>query len=328
MSIQILGAGHYLPKNILSNYDLEKMVDTSDQWIVERTGIKERRIGDPGTATSDLCVEAAQMAMARAGITANDLDLIIVATATPDMLFPSTACIVQERLGAQKTPAFDISAGCTGFLYALTVAEKFLLSPEYNHVLVIGGEMLSRVMDYTDRNTCVIFGDGAGAVILGKGSNSYGIINTFLGADGRGGKHLLMPGGGSAMPATCETVNNHMHFLKMNGKEIYKFATRISVEISKTLLQNAGLSIDDVDIFIPHQANLRIIKAAIKHLKIPIEKTLINIQDFGNMSAACIPIALSMADQEGRLKAGDTILTIAFGAGLTYGGALLRWGRD
>lgn len=328
LNIQIKGTGYYLPEKILTNFDLEKMVDTSDKWITERTGIRERRIGAEGTTTSDLCYEASLMAIKHAGISIDDIDLIIVATATPDMLFPSTACVVQERLGAFKAAAFDLSAGCTGFIYALTVAEKFLLSPAYNHILIIGGEMLSRVMDYTDRNTCVIFGDGAGAVVLGKGEKAPGIIDTFLGADGRGGKHLLMPAGGAAMPATIETVQNHMHYLKMNGPEIYKFATRICVDISRNLLKKAGLSVDDVDIFIPHQANLRIIKSALRNLHIPEEKTLINIQEFGNMSAACIPIALSMAEEEGRLKSGDLILSVAFGAGLTYGGALLYWGRD
>lgn len=328
LNIQIKGAGHYLPEKILTNSDLEQMVDTSDQWIMERTGIKERRIGAPGTSTSDLCYEASLRALKKSGLSIDDIDLIIVATATPDMLFPSTACIVQERLGALNAAAFDLSAGCTGFIYALAVAEKFLLSPAYNNILVIGGEMLSRVIDYTDRNTCVIFGDGAGAVVLGKGEKSPGIIDTFLGADGRGGKHLLMPAGGAAMPATVETVQNHLHYLKMNGQEVYKFATRVCVDVSRNLIQKAGLSIDDIDVFIPHQANLRIIKSALKNLHIPEEKTVINIQDFGNMSAACIPIALSMAEEEGRLKSGDLILTVAFGAGLTYGGALLYWGRD
>lgn len=328
MKIQIYGVGHALPARILTNQELERMVDTNDQWIVERTGIRERRIGAPGTATSDLAYEAAQMALERAGIKAEQVDLIIVATSTPDMLFPSTACLVQERLGAWNAAAFDLSAGCTGFVYALSVAEKFLLSPDNKYILVIGAEMCSRMVDYSDRNTAILFGDGAGAAVVGRGDGGNGILSAYLGADGRGARHLYMPAGGSAIPASHETVENKMHFARMNGQEIFKFATSIIPEVGDRLLGEAGLRYEDIDFFVPHQANLRIIKTAIKRSEIPLEKTLLNIQKYGNMSAACIPVALSEAELEGKLKAGDLVLMIAFGAGLTFGGILLRWGRS
>lgn len=328
MNVQVLGAGHALPSRVLTNKELEKMVDTTHEWIVERSGILERRIIDEDKAASDLGFEAARMALDEAGVEPEELDLIIVATATPDMLFPATACIIQERLEAWNAAAFDLEAGCTGFVYALTVAEKFLLSQQYKYALVIGTEALSRIVDYTDRNTCVLFGDGAGAVVLGKGNNGFGIICTYLGADGRGGKYLKVPAGGSALPANPQTVKERLHFIKMNGNEIFKFATRITVEVSEKLFAMSGLGYKDIDFFIPHQANIRIIKTAMKRMNIPPEKTLINLDVFGNTSAACIPIALSMSNQEGRLHDGALILMVAFGAGLTYGGALLRWGRD
>ena len=328
MKVQIYGMGHALPARILTNQELEQMVDTSDQWIVERTGIRERRIGAAGTATSDLAYEAARMALERAGVKAGQVDLIIVATATPDMLFPSTACLVQERLQASNAAAFDLAAGCTGFVYALSVAEKFLLSPDNKYILVIGAEMCSRMVDYSDRNTAVLFGDGAGAALVGGGNGENGMLGTYLGAEGSGAKYLYMPAGGSAMPASHETVENKMHYVRMNGQEIFKFATSILPAVGDRLLAQSGLRYEDVDLFVPHQANLRIIKTAIKRSQIPLEKTLLNIHKYGNMSAACIPVALSEAEQEGKLKAGDLVLMIAFGAGLTYGGALLRWGKD
>ncbi|HWP96780.1 MAG TPA: beta-ketoacyl-ACP synthase III [Syntrophomonadaceae bacterium] len=328
MRVQIKGVGYSLPSKILTNQDLERMVDTSDQWITERTGILERRIAEPGTATSDYCYEAARMALEQAQITPDQLDLIIIGTTSPDMLFPSTACIVQERLQAWNAGAFDMEAGCTGFVYGMSVAEKFLLSPSYRNILVVGSDMCSRFVDYTDRDTCIIFGDGAGAAVVSRGSDSHGILSSYLGADGRGGKHLYMPGGGSAMPASAETVEQKQHFIKMNGQEIFKFATVIIEQVANRLLDQAGLTYEDVDIFVPHQANLRIIKAAMRRMNIPAEKTLINIQKYGNMSAACIPVALAEADREGILKPGQLVLMIAFGAGLTYGGILMRWGSD
>lgn len=328
MKIQVKGIGYSLPSNILSNKDLELMVDTTDQWIVDRTGVKERRIAPLGTATSDYSYEAALMALRQAGVDPDEIDLIIEATSSPDMLFPSTACMVQERLKAWNAAAFDLEAGCTGFVYGVEVAEKFLLSPKYKNILLIGADMVSRVVDYTDRGTCVLFGDGAGAAVLSRGSDKYGILASCLGADGRGGKHLYMPAGGSAIPATPESVEARQHYLRMNGQEIFKFATTIIDQVANRILAEAGLNYEDIDLFVPHQANLRIIKAAVRRMNIAPEKTLINIHKYGNMSAACIPVALVEAEQEGRLKPGDIVMMIAFGAGLTYGGMIIRWGSD
>jgi len=326
--VQIQGIGSALPSRVLTNQELEQMVDTNEQWIIERTGILERRICEPGMATSDYCFRAAIKAMEQAQVSAADLDLIIVATSSPDMMFPSTACLLQERLEAWGAAAFDLEAGCTGFAYALSVAEKFFLSPDYHHILVVGADMCSRFVNYTDRGTCILFGDGAGAVVLGRGSGNNGLIRTLVGADGRGAKFLYMPAGGSALPPSQETVDKHMHSIHMNGTEIFKFATGIIMDVSEKLLASAGFSFSDIDLFVPHQANLRIIKTAIKRANIPLEKTVINIQKYGNMSAASIPVALAEAEMEGRLKAGDLVLMVAFGAGLTYAGALLRWGRE
>lgn len=328
MKAQIKGTGFSLPEKILSNSDLELMVDTSSKWIEERTGILERRIADSNTATSDMCYEASVMALERAGLDPLALDLIIVATATPDMPVPSTACILQERLQAFNASAFDLAAGCTGFIYGLNVAEKFLLAPDIKNVLVVGGETLSKIIDYQDRGTCIIFGDGAGAAVVSKGRKEYGILTSMIGADGRGADLLCIPAGGSRLPSSKETVENRQHYLKMNGNEIFRFSTKKLIEISNQLIESAGLTYSDIDLFVPHQANLRIIKTAMKHLDMPSEKVLININRFGNMSSACIPVALSMAETEGRLKPGDLVLTVAFGAGLTYGGAIIRWGSD
>ncbi len=328
MKAKILGTGYALPDNILTNQDLEKMVDTTDQWIVERTGIKERRIAAPGQNCSDLSLDAAQKALAQAGISPSQLDLILVATTTPDMLFPSTACIVQGHLGAENAAALDLEAACTGFIYALTVAEKFLLSPDYQYVLVIGAEVFSRFIDYEDRNTSIIFGDGAGAVVLGKSQGECGVLDSCLGADGKGGHLLYMPGGGSALPPTYQTIQDRMHFLKMNGNEVYKFATKIIVEVSMKLLNRNHLTWEQIDHFVPHQANLRIIQTAMRKMKITPEKTLINIENCANISAASIPVLLAQAEEQGRIKPGDLALLVGFGAGLTYGGAIIRWGRD
>jgi 3-oxoacyl-[acyl-carrier-protein] synthase-3 len=328
MSAQIKGTGFSLPKQILSNHDLESMVDTKSEWIIDRTGIAERRIGDNNTATSDLCYEASCMALERSGVDPLDIDLIIVATVTPDMPFPATACILQQRLQAFNASAFDLEAGCSGFIYALNVAEKFLLADGINNVLVIGAEMLSKITDYQDRGTCILFGDGAGAAVVGKGRSDLGILTSMIGADGSGANLLYMPGGGSLHPSSAETVANREHYIKMNGNEVFRFATKKMIEINNQLLASSGLSYSDIDLFVPHQANLRIIKTAMKQMNIPSEKVLININKFGNMSSASIPVALAMAEQEGRLKTGDIVLTAAFGAGLTYGGAIIRWGCD
>ncbi len=328
MKALVKGMGHALPERILDNKELEQMVDTSEKWIIERTGIRERRIIDESETTSDLAYRASLMAIENSGISIEELDLIIVATATPDMLFPATACFVQEKLGAWNAAAFDVSAGCTGFVYGITVAEKFLLSPEYKYVLVIGAEAISRIIDYNDPTTCVLFGDGAGAAVLGRGDSEAGIMATYLGTDGRGTKHLYLPGGGASQPASLETMEKGLHFLKMNGNEIFRFATKITVEVSEKIFAMTGIKAEDIDLFIPHQSNMRIIKTAMKWMKIPEEKTIVTVDQYGNMSAACLPVGLSLAVQEGRLKAGDLVLMVAFGAGLTYGGVLLRWGSD
>lgn len=327
MKVKILGMGHALPDKILSNKDLEMMVDTSDEWIRERTGIMERRIGEEGITTSDLCVKAAWDALFKAGIKPEELDLIVVATVTPDMLFPSTACIVQDKLGAYNAAAFDLGAGCTGFVYAMAAAEKFMLASSYRYALVIGADMLSRITDYTDRGTCILFGDGAGAAVLGKEEGECGIIATYLGADGRGADLLYMPAGGAKLPASEETVKNRLHYIKMNGNEVFRFATRIMGLVSDRLIEMAGLTYDEIDYFVPHQANIRIIQTAMKRMDIGEEKTIINLERLGNMSAASVPVAMSEASGEGKFKEGDIILTVAFGAGLTFGGALIRWGR-
>lgn len=328
MKATISGLGYYLPEKVLTNQDLEKMVDTNDAWIVDRSGIRERHILAEDEPCSLMVVEAARRALQDAALDPLQLDLIIVGTVTGDMLFPATACLLQAELGAVNAAALDLGAGCTGFIYALVAAEKFLLASDMRHVLVVGADAVSKVIDYTDRTTCVLFGDGAGAVVLAKTEDKYGILETYLGADGRGAKDLYMPAGGSAIPASPESVEKRLHYLRMNGTEIFKFATKIIVEVSDRLLKQAGLSYQDVDLFIPHQANLRIIQFAAKRMKIPMEKILVNLDRCGNTSAGSIPVALGEAYEQGRLHKGDIILMVAFGAGLTYGGAILRWGKD
>ena len=328
MGAQVKGTGYAFPAAVLSNKDLEQMVDTNDQWIVDRTGIRERRIADSHTSTSTFCIEAALMALKNSGLEAEQLDLIIVCTSTPDMFFPSTACIVQAHLEAWNAAAFDLEAGCSGFVYGLSVAEKFLLSPACKNILVIGADLLSKIVDYTDRNTCVLFGDGAGAMVLESISGENRILGSYLGADGRGADMLYLPAGGTARPSSFETVEGKLHSIKMNGPGVFRFASKVIVETAQKLLNMAGLTYQDIDLFVPHQANLRIIQTAMKHMNIPAEKTVINIDKFGNTSAASIPVALSMAEEEGRLKSNDLVLIIAFGAGLTYGGALIRWGSE
>ncbi|MGR6835276.1 beta-ketoacyl-ACP synthase III [Syntrophomonas erecta] len=327
MGIEILGMGHALPEGVLTNQDLEQMVDTSDQWIIERTGIRERRIVKPGTANSDLCAQAALAALKQAGLPSSEIGLIVVATVTPDMVFPSTACLVQEKIQAFNAAAFDLQAGCTGFIYAMDLVKKYVQAGGCRYALIIGADLLTRITDYTDRNTCVLFGDGAGAAVLGLAEDNAGIIETLVGADGRGHQLLHMPAGGSLQPASQETVAQRLHYINMNGNDVFRFASRIIVEVSKQLLDRAGLDYNDVDLFVPHQANLRIIRTAMKRMKIAEDKTMINIDRYGNMSAASIPVALSEAYSSGRIKEGDVVLMVAFGAGLTYGGALVRWGR-
>ena len=321
----IIGMGTYVPEKVLTNEELEKLVDTSSEWIVSRTGIKERRLAGPGQATSDLALEAARRALDDAGIGPGEVDLIIVATNTPDSLFPAVACIVQDRLEAVNAGAFDLLAGCTGFLYGLSVASSFVAAGMYKKVLVIGAETLSRIVDWEDRNTCVLFGDGSGAAVVGQVPGGYGLIHTKLGADGSGGPHLCVPAGGSRIPASRETVDQRLHYVRMNGREVFKFAVRACGDGSLEALSVAGLTVKDVDFLIPHQANIRIIEAAAKRLELPMEKVLVNVDRFGNTSTASIPMALEEAYSLGRIKDGDNILTAAFGAGLTWAVAVMRW---
>lgn len=327
MKVQILGTGYALPDRILSNADLEKMVETTDDWIVSRTGIRERRISEEDIATSDLAYKAARIALNNAGITAEDLDLIIVATITPDMPMPATACFLQNLLGASRAAAFDLAAACTGFIYAMTAAEHFLLGSDYRYVLVVGAEVLSRVIDYTDRSTCILFGDGAGAMVLGKGEGENGILATYLGSNGAGTSLLYIPAGGTRHPASQETVAKRMHCMRMQGHEIFKFAVKTIPECASQVLKRASLSIDDVDYIVLHQANLRIMKAAAAKMQVPWEKMLVNIEKCGNISAASIPVVVAEAVEQGKIQPGDLVLMVGFGAGLTMGAALVRWGR-
>ncbi len=322
--MRVLGTGSSVPETVLTNFDLERMVDTSDEWITTRTGIKERRIAGPSETTSTLALEASQRALEAARVAPEELSCIIVATVTPDMLFPSTACLLQHALGAKYAFAFDLEAGCTGFVYALSVAEKYLLAEGDGKALVVGAETLSKIVDWQDRATCVLFGDGAGAAVLGLDERP-GILATYLGADG-GGAHLLeLPAGGSRLPASPETVEKRLHYIKMNGNEVFKFAVRVVEEASRRVLEKAQKAIEDVSLFIPHQANIRIIQAAAKRLGIPEERVFINVDRYGNTSAASIPIALDEALRLHHIREGDIALLVGFGAGLTWGAALIEW---
>jgi 3-oxoacyl-[acyl-carrier-protein] synthase-3 len=309
----------------LTNADLAKMVDTTDEWIMQRIGIRERHIVDKGTATSDLAVEAAKKALAQRGITASDLDAIIIGTVTPDMLFPSTACLVQHKLGASGVWGFDVSAACSAFLYALQTGAQFVATGAHKRVLVIGADVMSSIIDYTDRATCVIFGDGAGAVILEPATDDLGLIDFLHEIDGSGACSLYMPGGGSLNPATHETVDKKMHFVHQDGGAVFKFAVRKITEICEKILQRNNIKADDLSLFIPHQANQRIIAATAERLGLMPEKVLINIDRFGNTTAGTIPLAMETARQEGRLKTGDLVLLASVGAGFTVGATLLRW---
>lgn len=323
-TVGILGLGCYLPPKRLTNADLEKMVDTSDEWITTRTGIKERRIVEKGVAASDLGTEAAKIALKDAKLKAEDLELIIVATITPDMQFPSTACLVQAKIGAKKAVCFDISAACTGYVYAIAVAQQFIVNGAYKNALVIGSEILSSITDWTDRNTCVLFGDGAGACVLGK-TKTGNIISTYLGADGTSADLLRLPGGGSLHPATRKTVDEKLHYVKMQGSELFKVAVKIMADTATKALKRCGMSCKDVDWIIPHQANTRILMAIAKRLGIPEEKIYMNIHKYGNMSSASTAVALCEAIKSKKVKKGDTLVLVAFGSGLTFGACVLRW---
>ncbi len=327
ISVGITGLGSYVPERVVTNDDISKLVETSDEWIVTRTGIKERRVADENVATSDLAIKAAELALEDSGLDADELDLIIVATATPDHAFPSTAALVQKNLGASKAAAFDLSVGCSGFIYGMVTGANFITSGMYKKVLVIGAETLSKIVDWTDRNTCVLFGDGAGACVLESCDESFGILASELGSDGLNGDVLILPAGGSRYPATAETVEKKLHTIKMDGKEVFKFAVRVMEKSSMRVLEEAGLTQDQLDFFIPHQANMRIVDAAMKKLQLGREKTHINMDKYGNMSAASVPVALDEAFREGKIKQGDVVLLIAFGAGLSWASIVMRWNR-
>jgi 3-oxoacyl-[acyl-carrier-protein] synthase-3 len=321
----ITGVGSYVPPKVLTNFDLEKMVDTSDEWIRARTGIRERRIADDGVASSDLALLAARPALERAGLPPAELDLIVVATVSPDMLYPATACIVQDRLGAGRAAAFDLEAGCTGFVYALAMASQTIATGAYRNVLVIGAEVLSKFLDWTDRATCVLLGDGAGAAVLQPVDGDRGLLSFVLGSVGSGGDTLKIAAGGSRMPASEETVRKRLHCTSMEGQEVFKFAVKAIEDACRMVVERAGLSLDDVRLIIPHQANIRIIDAAAKRLGVPMERFVSNVDRYGNTSTASIPIALDEAVQTGRLERGDIAVLVGFGAGLTWGAAALRW---
>ncbi|WP_128914703.1 beta-ketoacyl-ACP synthase III [Granulicella sibirica] len=323
---KISAVGAYVPPKLLTNADLEKMVATNDQWITERTGIRERHLVEPGVATSDLAVEAARCCLARRGIPATDLEVIIVATVTPDMLFPATACLVQDKLGAKGAWGFDLSAACSGFPYALQVGAKLIESGVHKKVMVIGADVMSSIIDYTDRSTCVIFGDGAGAVLLEPcADDEVGLIDFFHEIDGSGAASLNMPGGGSLHPATQETVAHKMHFVHQDGQAVYKFAVRKMAEAAETVLTRNGVTGADLGCFIPHQANKRIILSTAERLGMPESSVVINIDRFGNTTAATIPLAMNTAIGEGRIKKGDLVLLASVGAGFTVGATLLQW---
>ncbi|MBZ2175830.1 ketoacyl-ACP synthase III [Schnuerera sp. xch1] len=326
-SIGITGIGSYIPEKIVTNKDLTKIVDTSDKWIVERTGIKERRITDDQTSTSDIATIAAKNALKDGEILPEELDLILVATVTPDMAFPSTACIVQDNIGAVNAAAFDISVGCSGFIYGLSVGSNFIKAGAYKKVLVIGAETLSKIVNWEDRNTCILFGDGAGACVLERCKEGSGFLSFDLGSDGSDGHLLTQPAGGSRLPASYETVSNNLHTIKMDGREVFKFAVRIMEKTSIEVLNKANLSLGEIDFLVPHQANIRIIQSARKKLKLTEDKVYVNLDKYGNLSSASIPVALDEAYRKGLLKNGKVILLVAFGAGLTWGSTLLKWNK-
>ena len=321
----VTGIGAYLPKRIVTNADLEKIVETTDEWITSRTGIKERRVAADDEFTSDLGAEASRRAMAMAGVKAEEIDLIIVATITPDMPFPATACLVQQKIGAHRAAAFDLEAACSGFIYALEVGQQFINSHAYNTVLIIGAEKLSSIVDWKDRNTCVLFGDGAGAAILQNRPGSQGLLATCMGSDGTKANLLSMPGGGSRCPATAKSVSDRAHFLRMDGKDVFKNAVNAMCAAAREVLQRCELDISQIKLVIPHQANLRIIDAVADRLGGTPEQMFVNLDKYGNTSAASVAIALDEAVATGKIQRGDLVLIVAFGAGLTWAAAIIEW---
>ncbi len=317
--------GGYAPPKIVTNFDLEKIVDTSDEWIRTRSGISARRMAEPHQATSDIALPSAQMALERAGMTPEEVDLIVVSTITPDTYMPSTACVLQHLLGATRAAAFDLSAACTGFIYAVSVTVPMLAQGLFNNALVIGADTLSRMTDYTDRGTCVLFGDGGGAALLKPVPDGRGFLSTYLRADGSGHEALTIPAGGSRLPASYATVDAHEHFIKMSGNEIFKFAVKAIEDAVMTSLERANLTTADIALVVPHQANIRIIDAASKRLDIPADRWMTNLQHYGNTSAGSIPLALNEAYETGRLHEGDVVVFVGFGGGLTWGATIFRW---
>lgn len=324
MKSRIVGTGAYVPDRVLTNADLERMVATSDAWILERTGIRERRIAAPGQACSDLGARAARQALAAAGIQPADLDMILVATCTGDQPLPSTACLIQAQLGAQRAAACDLSAACCGFVYALSVADAYVKTGS-RYVLVVGAEVMSAITDWTDRGTCILFGDGAGAAVVGPAEGNRGILSTYLRSEGGLGDLICVPGGGSDMPPSEKMLTEKAQFLKMKGNETYKVAIKTLEEVARETLSAHGLTVNDIDLYVPHQANIRIIKAVAERLQLPMEKIFMNIDRYGNTSAASIPLALDEAVKAGRVKDGSLVMIGAFGAGLTWASALIRW---
>lgn len=321
----ITGWGMAVPDRVLTNDDLAKIVDTNDEWVVSRTGIHERHIAEPEETTASLAVEAAKRALDPTNISARDLDLIIVATSSPEYIFPSTASLVQDRLGATKAGAFDLSAACTGFIFGLNMAAQAIISGSITNALVVGSETLSRMVNWEDRSTCILFGDGAGALVLQASEAPGGVLSCVMRSDGSGGDLLSLPAGGSKLPASAETVANHLHTIQMNGREVFRFATRVMASATREVVEEAGLELEDIDLIVPHQANLRIIEAASRGLRMPMERFVVNIQRYGNTSTASIPIAICEATASNRIRPGDNLVLVGFGAGLTWGALALQW---
>ena len=327
MNAAITATAKYLPERILSNFDLEKMIDTSDEWIRSRTGIETRHLVSEGQASADMATEVANILLERSGIDKNDIELIIIATVTPDTLFPSTAARVQHNIKAKNCWGFDLSGACTGFLYALETGARFIESGDYKKVMVIGVDTMSSIIDYTDRNTCVLFGDGAGGVLLEPTESKNGVLDAILRIDGAGVNSLIMPGGGSLHPSSVDTIAKKMHYVQQDGQTVFKFAVKGMADISSEILKKNNYTGDDVKIFIPHQANKRIIDAAARRCKIPQDRVLININKYGNTTAATIPIGIDEVANDGTLQNGDLVLTASFGAGFTWGSMIIRWGK-
>ena len=321
----ISGLATHVPPRLLTNDDLEKLVDTSNEWILQRTGIRERHVVDPGVATSDLAKEAALKAIAQANLTPHDIDFIVVGTTTPDMMFPSTACLLQTKIGADRAWGFDLGAACSGFTYALATAAHMVAAGTHTHALAVGADVMSSIIDYTDRSTCVLFGDGAGAVVVSPAPDDFGIIDFEHEIDGTGGPALCMPAGGSLRPASHDTIDQRLHYVKQDGQAVFKFAVRKTEEICARIMERNRITAADIDLFVSHQANRRIIMSAAERLGLPAEKVVVNIEKFGNTTAATIPLALTDAVAQGRLRKGDLVLVASVGAGFTVGSILLRW---